>query len=373
MSKYSAEIIKRAGRCVYDMIVTKDGNDQLMKGISFNEDDANLFMDRYLAALNNEPNEDIYLGSSFDVYIKSKYISKLRPTTVLHKQKTWFGFLMWIYKNHPDCWTISDITEDIVKGWLKSIEDSLAPGTYNAKLIIIREIHNVLCRTIGKFTTIWDNIKIKEVISNPIREFTYDEIVKIGEAADKQGVIWKRLITLGLYTGLNLGDCCLMSWDNVFLDEGIIKISPNKTRHNVKGKKELIIPIHPVLAAMFESTPEESRTGYVTPAIAQWYTKNGKWVLMRNLKAIWSNAGLLTDAKLDGYKQVTQEVSFMSLRPTFVSLAVSAGIPLPIIQNIVGLDSVALTKRYYAQNINSLKQAVKQFPVIEQYRFDLNK
>ena len=48
----------------------------------------------------------------------------------------------------------------------------------------------------------------------------------------------------------------------------------------------------------------------------------------------------------------------------FVSLAANAGVPLHIVQSIVGHESTAMTRHYYHENLTALKSAVAAIPTL---------
>ena len=54
----------------------------------------------------------------------------------------------------------------------------------------------------------------------------------------------------------------------------------------------------------------------------------------------------------------------ISRRHTFVSFAANAGVPLHIVQSIVGHESTAMTRHYYHENITALKSAVAAIPTL---------
>ncbi len=59
---------------------------------------------------------------------------------------------------------------------------------------------------------------------------------------------------------------------------------------------------------------------------------------------------------------MTTDVSFHSLRHTFVSLAANAGVPLAIVQAIVGHSNPAMTRHYFHESTDALKNAVATLP-----------
>ena len=67
---------------------------------------------------------------------------------------------------------------------------------------------------------------------------------------------------------------------------------------------------------------------------------------------------VVTSIKIEGRRHKTPEATFHSLRHTFVSFAANAGVPLHIVQSIVGHESTAMTRHYYHENHAALKRAV---------------
>ena len=59
---------------------------------------------------------------------------------------------------------------------------------------------------------------------------------------------------------------------------------------------------------------------------------------------------------------MTPEATFHSLRHTFVSFAANAGIPLHVVQAIVGHTSTVMTRHYYHENEAALRSAVDAIP-----------
>lgn len=82
------------------------------------------------------------------------------------------------------------------------------------------------------------------------------------------------------------------------------------------------------------------------------------------LKAIFRKANITTSVRIEGRKHMTPEATFHSLRHTFVSFAANAGVPLHIVQSIVGHESTAMTRHYYHENLDALKSAVAAIPTL---------
>ena len=89
-----------------------------------------------------------------------------------------------------------------------------------------------------------------------------------------------------------------------------------------------------------------------------------RWQVSHELSSIFKQANIQTSVRLEGRHRKTPEATFHSLRHTFVSFAANAGVPLHIVQSIVGHESTAMTRHYYHENIDALKSAVAAIPTL---------
>ncbi len=212
----------------------------------------------------------------------------------------------------------------------------------------------------------WIGIRLLPDDSHTRREFTLEELRKIQSAAKQMGDEWELLITIGIYTGLRLGDCCRLAWHEVDLTRGIIQLVPRKTR---KFGKMVTIPIHPELLQWLaarqsvQTEPPSAAKEFVLPEIANMYLTE-HWRIDNALKRIFSAAGIRTSIRLEGRNQDTPDATFHSLRHTFVSFAANAGVPLPVVASIVGHSSTSMTRHYYHENETALRQAIAAIPVL---------
>ena len=206
---------------------------------------------------------------------------------------------------------------------------------------------------------------------------------------------WHTLFLIGIYTGLRLGDCCRLDWSQINLREGVIQVVPRKTRRH--HQRMVTIPIHPKLGAEllasqvkvkgegeqwnvtsssagqqeqednFLCSPSPSTftflSGPVLPGIAELYARARSRIADR-LSSIFKAANITTSVLIEGRNRRTPEATFHSLRHTFVSFAANAGVPLHIVQSIVGHESTAMTRHYYHENLTALKSAVAAIPTL---------
>ena len=117
------------------------------------------------------------------------------------------------------------------------------------------------------------------------------------------------------------------------------------------------------LIACREATCVPKISGPVLPTIAEMYGR-ARWRVSHELAKIFKAAGITTSVWIEGRRHRTPEATFHSLRHTFVSFAANAGVPLHIVQSIVGHESTAMTRHYYHENIDALKSAVAAIPTL---------
>ena len=86
--------------------------------------------------------------------------------------------------------------------------------------------------------------------------------------------------------------------------------------------------------------------------------------MSHELSRIFKAAHIVTSVRIEGRRKMTPEATFHSLRHTFVSFAANAGVPLHIVQSIVGHESTAMTRHYYHENLDALKSAVAAIPTL---------
>ena len=95
--------------------------------------------------------------------------------------------------------------------------------------------------------------------------------------------------------------------------------------------------------------------------ISEMYARS-RWRVNHELARIFRAAHIETSVRIEGRRYRTPEATFHSLRHTFVSFAANAGVPLHVIQSIVGHESTAMTRHYYHEDLEALKSAVAVIP-----------
>ena len=294
-------------------------------------------------------------------YVKSPNRNDLAPSTLHAKKNVWFHFAKWMERNYLPVDDLAGVTPEAIAEYLACLRVDLCGSSYNGRVCILREIFHVLAEKAGLEDDPWEGVRLRPDDSHSRRELTMAELTRLIMSAKKSGGEWYKLFLIGIYTGMRLGDCCKLEWTSVNLAAGIIQLVPQKTRRH--HNRLVTIPIHPALREALEETPALERGGFVLKELSEHYNK-AKWKIGHELSHIFHAAGIVTSVQIEGRRTRTPEATFHSLRHTFVSFAANAGVPLHIVQSIVGHESTAMTRHYYHENIAALKSAVAAIPTL---------
>ena len=338
---------------------------------------AEAFLNRFLAPLGLGA-QKLPLAEAWHHYEMSPHRRDIAKSTLDSKRTVWMAFARWMEKYHVEIGHLAEVTEEAVAEYLMQFKCNHSATTYNNHVCVLREVFRTLAEKAGVVNDPWANVCLRADDSVSRRELSLDEVERLYSAASKEGKEWKLLLATGIYTGLRLGDCCRLKWECVNLERQLIQVVPEKTKRHAHGKP-VTIPIHPQLLAELQGKWEEARKkreectdggqetcdagGFVNPAIADLYL-NRKWQLDAGLRRIFKAANITMSFKMDGRCRKTVIASFHSLRHTFVSLSANAGVPLPVVQSIVGHCSTTMTRHYYHENEDVLRQAVEAIPAI---------
>ena len=325
-------------------------------------DKAERFLQRFLAPFglgeHRLPLADVWLE-----YVKSPNRNELANATLNAKRIVWMQFAKWMEHSYLAVDDLAGVTADMIAEYLVCLRTEVCASTYNARVCVLREIFHVLAKKAGIEEDPWEEVRLRPEDSHSRRELTMDELKRLLAVAQKTGKEWHTLFLIGIYTGLRLGDCCRLDWSQINLKEEVIQLVPKKTRRH--HQRMVTIPIHPALgAALLSGQQADSKlSGPVLPRIEELYGK-AQWQVSHELSRIFKSAKIQTSVRLEGRSRRTPEATFHSLRHTFVSFAANAGVPLHIVQSIVGHESTAMTRHYYHENLAALKSAVSAIPVL---------
>jgi integrase len=164
-----------------------------------------------------------------------------------------------------------------------------------------------------------------------MRFLTREEAEALLKALREEDPDAARITTISLYGGLRLGEVLALKWVDVNEKQGIIHVMDTKT--NAPRPTFIEGPIREVLSELTPGNPDEPlfKTNKGAPDV--WMSKL--------FKSVVDSLGFN-----DGVEDPRQRVYFHTLRHTFASWAVMAGVPLYTVGKALGHKTASMTQRY---------------------------
>lgn len=323
--------------------------------------------ERQLAEIREDEAPQMTWDDAWKEYEASPMRRDLAKTTLDGKQQVIRTFVDWLKKAYPEVIELRHLRRNQVEAYLNYLRLEHSANTYNQRLCVLREVYRTLMKKARAKENPWEGFPLRADDTHTRRELTIEELARLVDLANREGPEWRLLFAIAMYTGLRLGDCARLRWSEVDVVKSIIQRVPEKTKKYRKGRP-VTVPIHRTLSDLLIQTPLEKRSGFVLPVIGSHAGEgvNGMSWIHHRIGKIFHNAGIVTSVKIKGRRWKAPEASFHSLRHTFVSLSANAGVPLHIVQAIVGHESTAMTRHYYHENIQALQQAVEAIPNISE-------
>ena len=248
-----------------------------------------------------------------------------------------------------------EVTPKMAEDFLTELKAEVRSATYNRYLNFFKLLWRTLKKKARLTCNPWEGNTKLSLDTESRRNLTLDEIKKVIGSVSGE---WKTLFLFGYYTGMRLVDCCHVRFENLNMRERTISVVLQKTKR--KRPEPIEIPLAPDLFNQIEQIPCEKRSGFIMPMCAKAYDRN---LMNYKIKRIFENCGIKTNREEKKGRRIC-EVGFHSLRSGFVTYAGEAGIPLPVIQMIVGHGSPRMTAHYFRTAKHNLTQCVNAIPSI---------
>jgi integrase len=260
---------------------------------------------------------------------------------------------------------LGSLTKSRISAYRDQLADKVAIPTVNLNVKILRSIFRQARRDGYLFQDPAEGVSIlkQRESARPRRPLTIAEVQSILSVADPE---WQSLIKFGLFTGQRLGDLASLTWDQVDLERGEIRLVTRKT-----GKR-LILPIAGPLKNHIESLRVPDQIGVpVHPRAFELCKKAGNvTTLSHQFVDLMAQTGLRspTSHKAEGIgrdgKRRGLDISFHSLRHSTVSWLKDCAVPDAVIMALVGHNSAAMSQRYTSIGKESLAKAQEAMPQI---------
>ena len=233
---------------------------------------------------------------------------------------------------------VAEVGERDAEAYSRHLAAKFTPNTHNKNINAL----DLAWRTCGKAAGVadganpWAGIARKKLDTHVRRVLTRKETDRMLARAKGE---MHTLVAVCLYTGLRLGDACRLKWEDVG-DRDMRKLT-------TKRGKVVGIPILPGLAKALAGV-KRRRTGFVMPGIARTYMggKDGPSKVSKAVKRLMERCGIKTSVRGKGKRRSRPDAGAHSLRHTFVTRAIEAGVPPHVVQAVVGHSSAAMTEHY---------------------------
>ncbi|QHI70111.1 tyrosine-type recombinase/integrase [Tichowtungia aerotolerans] len=246
-------------------------------------------------------------------------------------------FREFMNERYPSVQNMSQVTRPMVLAWLTSLnERKLSGASYNVKLSVMRGLFEQLGPEAGILKNPFAGIPYRSLKTVHRQPFTEKELNAILENCD---AIIRPVVLVGMCTAMRRGDCCKLKWESVDLRNGFISVKTSKTGEMAE------IPLFPILRAELENRPRNSE--FVFPEAEEMYRTNVHGLTWRFKKA-------LKDAKIKNTQSDNENASvkasvkdFHSLRTTWITMALTAGVPMELVRRVTGHSTVEIVLKHY--------------------------
>lgn len=293
--------------------------------------------------------DDILLKEVFDAFKNSP-----RRREVKESRMSWYlRVLTSLAETLGPETRMRSVTATMAEDYANALAARVSNLTHNNYITAISYVWDVLSTRSKMQVNPWKGIRMKSDDSVSRAPLSDEEIAKLKKTAGtRHNGELRLLITVGENTGLRLGDCALLKWENVHFADGFIRSK------NIKTGAEVSIPLLKALRKEFESFPVEQRKpgSYIMPKMAHKYltTKGGLSAMMTG---IFSRANIKEAVKVNDHSNKRPSKTFHSLRTTFVTKCAEADISLEIVKTIVGHSTTGMTDHYTKIREKAVKEA----------------
>ena len=300
------------------------------------------------------------IDSAWEAYLASAERPDTGPATLRDYRIKVGRLVRWLRERHPSVTELRQVTPQMAEEFAALLARGRSANTYNKYVIFFRHFWQVLAEKGRLEANPWARIRCRSGRSVSRRELSDEEVSGLYRNA---GGEMRTLFAIGIYTGMRLGDCATLDWSAVDLERGVIELSPRKTS---RRGTQVLIPVHPFLAGELLRSPNAGcRTGRVLPETSALYEgEDGGCRLNAKIKAVFRKCGIETTEEVGGYAHRIATAGFHSLRHTFVSTCANKGVPMALVQAIVGHTNPAMTRHYCHQSLDALRAALLAMPDI---------
>ena len=321
----------------------------------------------------------VLLENLFQEWAKIPRRRKLNERYSSQCQSTLKRFAEFVRSENVRATEIAHVTRLVAQSFLDAeSKRGVTAKTWNEILKLLRTTfkHLLPVGAINPFS----NLPTRETETIFRKPYSPDELAAILDAARLDEFL-RPVLVVGICTAMRRGDCCLLRWKDVDLQRRFVTVKTAKTGQTVS------IPIFPLLYDELKSKAKDRKSDndYVFPEQALMYQENPDGITWRVRKVLAAAgfrdedevpqtvSGEVTPQKSDtsirhshpngkacvvrgeihiSRKEGLRRASvrdFHSFRVTWVTLALTAGVPLELVQKVTGHKTMDIVLKHYFQ------------------------
>lgn len=334
------------------------------------------------------------LANLWSTYLKLPNRTDPSAATLRNYEMVVSTFVSWA--NTHDVRNVTGVTPGVASDFLADVAGDVGPRRYNEYVGVLKMVFGYLGDYLPDGNPFADfrrkpleTIKHEALLPEQVKRvlqafdvgfFKETEVERLGVGRERQRVEavleWRpkhseemRVLCYVLaFTGCRLGDGCRLKWSAIDLAAGTLSFVPSKTRRRV-GQK-IVLPIHADLRRALADASQwrdgTAKDGYILPNVASRYGTNPTGLSKDISKIISLSIGEEARTRPDGLKRVNAANVYgaHSFRHFFVSQCVLNGVPMPVVQSIVGHTSALMTGHYAHSNAGAKLRAIASLPCL---------
>ena len=246
-------------------------------------------------------------------------------------------FREYIQENHPHVKYLSQVTRKMALAWVKHLKEVPYSGaSHNIKLSVVRSLFEQLGPEAAILSNPFAGIPYQPLNTVHRKPFTEAELAAVLKHADK---VIRPVIMTGMCTAMRRGDCCLLKWEAVDLENGFINVKTSKTGEYAE------IPLFQLLRTELERCPRNGE--YVFPEAAAIYRQDADKITALFKQALKDAEITDTHVMQPQTKRMASVKDFHSLRTTWITMALTAGVPMELVRRVTGHSTVNIVLKHY--------------------------
>ena len=289
----------------------------------------------------------------FVAFLQDRYpdLQKLSEVRPLHAE----AYIQYLRKNGRFNKTVSYKGTVITQERSYQLQTELSSQTINTYQQVLTEVFQLLARDAGIAENPFSSIPRLKKNAETREAFSEEEL---GVIRDNLDDFTQPLFTIAIATALREGDICTLKWSEIDFKRDLIIKRMRKTGNMVE------IPIMPPLRVyLWQLHTDSAESEYVLPKHAEMYLNNSSGVSYRIKQFLENKCRIATTKTLEGRSRAVSVKDLHSCRHTFCYYAGLYGIPLSIVQSIVGHMTPEMTKHYSAHaSLSAKREQMRQLP-----------